>query len=122
MAKLTIVFGALIALVGAVGYVTTHFWHAFISVGLGVVLMLLGVGANTAEAKRRMLLMHIAVTVGLLGFLGTIPGLIGVIKMLAGASILRPAAAEVQSATCVLCLVFALMCVRSFVAARRARA
>jgi len=31
-------------------------------------------------------------------------------------------AAEVQSATSVLCLIFVLLCVRSFIAARRARA
>jgi hypothetical protein len=31
-------------------------------------------------------------------------------------------AAEVQSATSILCLIFVLLCVRSFIAARRARA
>lgn len=135
MAKLTMVFGALIALVGVFGYVETHFWHALIPVGLGVLLMVLGVVANTPEQKRRMLAMHIAVTVGLLGFLGTIPGLIALPGYLSGshepsaaervhAGILtgHRMAAEVQSATSILCLVFVLLCVRSFIAARRARA
>jgi hypothetical protein len=31
-------------------------------------------------------------------------------------------AAEVQSVTSILCLIFVLLCVRSFIAARRARA
>jgi len=130
MAKLAMVFGVLIALVGVGGYIATHFWHALIPVGLGVLLLLLGLAANTNDVKRRMLAMHIAVTVGLLGFLGTIPGLIAMGGYLTGH---RPAAvggieighmlaAEVQSATSILCLIFVLLCVRSFVAARRARA
>ncbi len=134
MAKLTIVFGALIALVGVFGYVETHFWHALIPVMLGLLLIVLGVVANTPDQKRRMLAMHIAVTVGLLGFLGTIPGLIALPRYLsdtynpsvadqvhAGVLTGHKMAAEVQSATCILCLVFVLLCVRSFIAARRAR-
>ena len=71
---------------------------------------------------------------GLLGFLGTIPGLIAIAKFAAGSaqevanhmqvgsiSVARRAA-EVQSATNLLCLVFVVLCVRSFIAARRARA
>ena len=134
MAKLTIVFGALIALVGVFGYVETHFWHALIPVALGLLLMVLGAVANTPEQKRRMVAMHIAVTIGLLGFLGTIPGLIALPGYLSGthhdsaAEHLQTGlltghkmAAEVQSATSILCLVFVLLCVRSFIAARRAR-
>jgi hypothetical protein len=134
MAKLTMIFGVLIALVGGVGYAITHFWHALIPVALGVILLLLGFVANTEDRKRRMLAMHIAVTVGLLGFLGTIPGLIAIARFAAGSaqdaathmqvgsiSVARRAA-EVQSATNLLCLVFVLLCVRSFIAARRARA
>ena len=135
MAKLTAVFGVLIALVGVVGYVQTHFWHALIPVVLGVLLILLGLVANTSDPKRRMMAMHIAVTISLLGFLGTIPGLIAIAGFVTGSHqsssseqaqvgtlFVHKMAAEVQSATCILCLVFVLLCVRSFIAARRARA
>lgn len=135
MAKLTMVFGVLIALVGVAGYAATHFWHALIPVVLGFLLVLLGLIANTDDVKRRMLSMHIAVTLGLLGFLGTIPGLIAMVGFLTGSHQQTPAeqvqvgtlsvhkmAAEVQSATSILCLIFVLLCVRSFIAARRARA
>ncbi len=134
MAKLTVLFGALIALVGVVGYYETHFWHALIPVVLGFLLAVLGLVANTDDQKRRMITMHIAVTLGLLGFLGTIPGLIAMAGYLTrshqntaneqiqvGALSVHKLAAEVQSATSILCLVFVLLCVRSFIAARRAR-
>jgi hypothetical protein len=130
MAKLAMVFGVLIALVGVTGYVETHFWHAFIPVVLGLLLILLGFLASTDDPKRRMLAMHIAVTIGLLGFLGTIPGLIAMGGYLsghapaavAGVQVGHKLAAEVQSVTSILCLIFVLLCVRSFIAARRARA
>lgn len=135
MAKLAMVFGVLVALVGVAGYIATHFWHALIPVVLGVLLILLGLVANTEDVKRRMVAMHIAVTVGLLGFLGTIPGLIAMVgfvtgrhqetaneRIEVGTLSVHKLAAEVQSATSILCLIFVLLCVRSFIAARRARA
>jgi len=60
MAKLAMVFGVLIALVGVCGYIETHFWHALIPVVLGFLLVFLGLLANTENVKRRMLAMHIA--------------------------------------------------------------
>lgn len=130
MSKLAIVFGVLIALVGVAGYVATHFWHAFIPVVLGALLVIFGAVANTEDVKRRMVAMHIAATLGVLGFLGTIPGLVALGGYLsghhqdevAGIAVGHKMAAEVQSATCILCLIFVLLCVRSFIAARRGRA
>ena len=129
------VFGVLIALVGVAGYIETHFWHALIPVVLGFLLVLLGLVANTEDVKRRMLAMHIAVMLGLLGFLGTIPGLIAMFGFLTGTHqetvnehiqvgmlSVHKLAAEVQTVTSILCLIFVLLCVRSFIAARRARA
>jgi hypothetical protein len=130
MSKLAIAFGILIALVGLAGYVATHFWHAFIPVVLGALLVIFGVVANTENVKRRMVAMHIAATLGVLGFLGTIPGVVALGGYLsghhqdevAGIAVGHKTAAEVQSATCILCLIFVLLCVRSFIAARRVRA
>jgi hypothetical protein len=130
MSKLAIAFGILIALVGVAGYVATHFWHAFIPVVLGALLVIFGVVANTENVKRRMVAMHIAATLGVLGFLGTIPGVVALGGYLSGhhqdevacIAVGHKTAAEVQSATCILCLIFVLLCVRSFIAARRVRA
>ncbi len=122
MAKLTIVFGILLILLGAVAFVVLgHHPHTLIPAAFGLLLVLFGSLAHTPDSKRRMLFMHIAVTVGLLGFLGTIPGIIGIIRMAAGQVVARPDAATVQTIMGVLCLIFVALCVRSFIAARRAR-
>ena len=122
MAKLTIVFGILLLLLGACAFVVLgHHPHTLIPAAFGLLLVLFGALANTPDSKRRMLFMHIAVTVGLLGFLGTIPGIIGIIRMAAGQTVARPDAATVQTIMGMLCLLFVGLCVRSFIAARRSR-
>ncbi len=124
MAKLTIFFGVLLILVGAVAYTgLAHHPHALIPAAFGVVLAIFGALANTPDSKKRMLFMHIAVTVGLLGFLGTIPGIIATIRRAAGQVVASPVpdAATVQTVMGIICLVFVLLCVRSFIAARRSR-
>jgi hypothetical protein len=65
--------------------------------------------------------MHIAVTVGLLGFLGTALAIWQQIQLWRGVSFPFPAAVEEKAAMSVLCLIFTLICVRSFIAARRDR-
>ena len=121
VAKLTIVFGGLLIVLGGVAYALLHHGHTLIPAGFGLLLVIFGALANTEDAKKRMLFMHIAVTVGLLGFLGTIPGIIGIIRMAAGHTVARPDAARVQALMGAICFVFVALCVRSFIAARRAR-
>jgi hypothetical protein len=83
--------------------------------------MICGGLAMTEDVKRRMLWMHIAVTVGLVGFL--FPGVMAVMAYVKahGSAPARPAATEEQAAMAVICLVFVALCVRSFIAARRGR-
>ena len=122
MGNLTIVFGVLLALVGAGAFaILGHHPHTLIPAAFGLVLIVLGVLANTPDTRRRMLFMHIAVTVGLLGFLGTIPGIIGVFQMASGHATARPDAARAQAMMGAICLAFVLLCVRSFIRARRMR-
>jgi len=125
MAKVTIVVGVLLIALGLGAFFLfgqqSHGIHSLIPAVFGLLLVIFGALANTPVAKKRMLFMHIAVTVGLLGFLGTIPGILGVLQMAAGHGIARPEAAKVQALMGSLCLVYVLLCVRSFIAARRAR-
>jgi hypothetical protein len=122
LAKLTIVFGVLLIALGVAGFVLTGSQHptALIPVGFGLVLCVCGVLANTEDSGRRMLWMHIAVTVGLLGFLAT--GARVVMKYVAtGGAGFLDAAIEAQLSMCVLCGIFVALCVGSFVSARRSR-
>ena len=125
MAKLTIGFGAVLILLGAWGFVSTGSAHstALIPTGFGLVLALAGALANTENAKRRMLWMHVAVTVGLLGFLGAASRVTVEYSHAHGAPLAPEAAVAVgyQLAMAAICLLFVGLCVRSFIAARRSR-
>lgn len=123
MAKLAIGFGVVLIIVGIASFILTGSTHptSLIPVWFGIVLGICGVLANTADARRRMLWMHIAVTVGLLGFL--FPGFMAIKEWVAasGGPLAHPAAVQEQGVMSVLCLIFTALCVRSFIAARRSR-
>ena len=123
MAKLTIGFGILLILLGIFGFVATGSAHptALIPAAIGLFFVLFGVMANTENSKKRMLWMHISVTVALLVFLGMIPADIDTIRLAHGAYFPHPAAVEEKGALSLLSLIYVLFCVRSFIAARRSR-
>ena len=52
---------------------------------------------------------------------GTIMGLIQWFQMLAGATLKNPPATESKAVMALLCLIYVALCVRSFIAARKAR-
>jgi len=124
MAKTTISFGVILILLGIFGFVVagSHAPTALIPTYVGLLLGILGFLAITEDGKKRMLYMHIAVTVGLLGFLGTAKGIYDSIRMLLGRQFPHPIAVKEKAAMSILLLIFVVFCVRSFVAARRARA
>jgi len=123
MAKLTIGFGILLILLGVFGYVATGSSHptALIPTGIGILFVIFGVMANTENSKKRMLWMHISVTVALLTFLGMIPSAIDCIRLAHGVSFPYPAAVEEKAALGLFSLIYVLFCVRSFITARRSR-
>src|SRR5277367_3489395 len=100
MAKLTIVFGLVLILLGIFGFVVTghHAPTALIPAIVGLILAILGFLANTEDAKKRMLYMHIAVTIGLLGFLGTVKSIFDYISMVGGRQFPHPIAVEEKAA------------------------
>jgi hypothetical protein len=123
MAKLTILFGVLLILLGGVSFVLTgqKFPTSLIPVAFGILLAIFGGLALTPDSRRRMLFMHIAVTVGLLGFLATAPALFSAFQLFKGKLFPYPAAIEEKAAMSGLMLIYVLLCVRSFIAARRTR-
>lgn len=122
MSALTLVFGILFIILGVGGFVLTGSEHktALIPAALGIGLVICGVLAR--KDKMRKHAMHAASALGLLGILGPIPGVIKYVKMLSGETIERPQAAMAQTLMCVMSIIFVALCVRSFIAARRARA
>ena len=125
MAKFTLGTALVLIILGFAFFVATgsHAPTALIPAYFGIVLGILGLLANTEDSKRRMIMMHIAVTVGLLGVI--IPGWRAASAFVAssnGATLVRPLAVKEEIAMAIICLIFVLMCVRSFIAARRLRA
>jgi hypothetical protein len=124
MAKVTVLFGVLLIILGAASYILTghKFPTSLIPVAFGILLATFGSMAETPDSRRRMLFMHIAVTVGLLGFLATAPALIQVVQLFKGTKLfLYRRAVEEKAAMSGLMLIYVLLCVRSFIAARRSR-
>jgi len=122
MAKITIGLGLVLIALGLGGYVGTGREHltALIPVLFGLPLLILGLIA--LKERRRKGAMHVAVVIGLLGFAGTVRGLMRLPVLLTGGQLDRPAAVAVQAAMAIVCFVFVLLCVRSFIKARRAGA
>ena len=125
MAKITVLFALMLVALGLLGYVGTGSTHptALIPTWFGIVLSITGVLAKSEDPKRRMLWMHIAVTVGLLGFL--FPGGRGGMEVMEahckGVPLAHPEAVYEQFAMALICLVFVGLCVGSFITTRRVR-
>jgi hypothetical protein len=86
---------------------------ALIPALFGIVLAALGAAARAKEDLRKHL-MHAAVTVGLLGFLMT-AGRLGMNL----SRLTLNAATVAQIAMSLVCLIFVILCIKSFVDARR---
>ena len=118
---------------------------ANVTIGLGIVLLALGLGSYFGSGRTsvtalipaffglpllalgwlalkenvRKHAMRAAFAISLLGCVGTVRGLAKLPRLLTGGEVERPTAVAIQSAMSVLCGVFVLLCVRSFIKARR---
>jgi len=121
MPRITVIFSFIYIALGLGGYFLTGAVHktALIPAVIGVVLLVLGLLGG--KEKLRMHVMHAALLVGLLALLGTARGLLKLPAAFDGTAD-RPAAVFAQAATALLSIVFLGLGVRSFIAARRARA
>ena len=113
--------GVLLMIIGVAGYVIGTMGDrgsitALIPTFIGVILVLLGLVSNAKENLRKHL-MHAAVLVALVGFIATTGRLISRLSEFT----MSPAVLS-QAATAVLCLVFVILAIQSFAAARRERA
>jgi hypothetical protein len=122
MAKVTLVLALLLVALGLAGYIGTGSVHptALIPAWFGLALGIFGYLAISPNESRRKLFMHINVTIGLLGFLG---GLAEAIRgyLHARAAGLEPDQIALTSKLTMagLLFIYVILCVRSFIAARR---
>jgi len=123
MAKVTIAVGIILMLLGIgffLGLSETRSLTALIPALFGLPIFAFGLVARD-EFKRKHA-MHAAVLFGLLGFLGSFS--MGFPKwriLFSGGEIPRPLAAYEQLAMAIICGVFVILCVKSFIAARKAK-
>jgi hypothetical protein len=134
LAKLTLFFAVLLVVLGLAGYLGTGSQHptALIPAWIGLALGIGGFLAVSPNEGRRKLFMHINVTIALLGFLGTC------VEIVRSVLVMRHAIGQAGAAPgtlsydqdfliafaskftlAALLLMYVLLCVRSFIAARR---
>ena len=122
MAKVTLIFALLLVILGLAGYLGTGSLHptALIPMWIGLALGIFGFLAISPNEGRRKLFMHVNVTIGLLGFLGgAIEAVRGYVHAVS-AGLTPDAIALASKATLAgLMLIYVILCVRSFIAARR---
>jgi hypothetical protein len=124
MSRAAIVFGLLLIALGLVGYLSPDILGtvgekgtsptALIPAGFGAVLLLCGLIVEFAP-KARKHVMHLASVVGLLGVIGA------VMNLMRGPIDLEKASARSSILMAILCGLFLILCIRSFVLIRTAR-
>jgi hypothetical protein len=121
MVKLSITYGVIFILMGLTSYfgISSESITALIPAFFGIPMLILGwLGLNEKYLKHTM---HGAAVLMLLGFFGTIGGLIKFFKMLGGVQPERPAAITVQTIMALMCMLFLILAVKSFIDARKNR-
>lgn len=119
MANITIVVGLILISLGMGGYfgTGTPSVTALIPAFFGGPILLLGALALKDSLRKHA--MHLAVMIGLLGCLGAIAN---VVRVLMKGDEIKPVAFGMTIAMGVVCGIFVVLCVRSFIQARKARA
>lgn len=117
MSKISIFFGLLLVTLGLAFYVATGSEKitALIPSFLGAAIILLGTIALVPKYKKHAA--HGAALVGLLGILG---GLGMGLKTVMAGNVERPLAVAEQFIMGIICIVYLVLCVKSFISARKA--
>ena len=121
MPTITIVIAALLIALGLVSRALSDSPSVTVLIPafLGAALLLAGLVAFKAEARKHA--MHAAALLAVLAIAGSVGALPQLPSLLSGGEVQRPLAVVARSVTFVLCAVFIVLAVRSFITARRAR-
>ena len=117
---MTLALGVALIIVGLAGYFLTGAVSLTALIPAAFGLVLAGAGLIARNERMRKHAMHAAVLVALIGFLGSIRGVLQIGALLDGTAA-RPAAVVSQAIMAVLTLGYIVMAVRSFVQARASR-
>ena len=118
MAKISMTFGIILIILGLYSYfgISSESITALIPTFLGIPVLILGfLGLNEKYLKHAM---HGTAVLMLLGFGGTVGGLIKFFRMLGGEVFERPSAITIQAIMALICLVFLILAIKSFIDAR----
>jgi hypothetical protein len=118
----SILIGVILTLLGFISYLASggESWTALIPAFIGIPMILLGYVAKKESARKHA--MHAALGLAMIGFLGSIRGLPGFLRLLSGEEIARPGAAIAQVIMALACIIFVALGVKSFIDARRKQA
>jgi hypothetical protein len=122
MAKISLIFALLLVALGLLGYISTGSVHptALIPTWIGLALGIFGFLAISPDERRRKVFMHINVTIALLGWIGTCVEITrSVMAAHAVGKSADPIAMYSKQLLALILIIYILLCVRSFVAARR---
>jgi multisubunit Na+/H+ antiporter MnhF subunit len=113
--------GLALVVLGIVGFVGSgaQSLTALIPSVIGAILA--GLGFAARQDSRRKLMIHIAIVIALIGFLGSIGGLTQIVDLITGDDVERPWAVAVQSVMAVVLLGYLIVAIKSFVDARTSR-
>ncbi|HTW47250.1 MAG TPA: hypothetical protein VMD92_04835 [Acidobacteriaceae bacterium] len=127
MAKVTLLFAVMLIALGWAGYAGSgrQYPTALIPLWFGLALAVFGALAISRSEARRKLFMHVNVTIGLLAFLGSaVEAVVGYGRPGPGgvneSGFLITAETSKELMACLM-LIYVLLCVRSFILARKAR-
>jgi hypothetical protein len=121
MPRIAIAYSAVLILIGVFGYIgsgaasVTALIPAFLGLPALVCAILAARGIKVA------MMMHLVAGIALLALLGTARSVPGAWDLVTGAEVTRAGATVAQFLTAVLSLVFLVLAIRSFIAARTAR-
>ncbi len=119
MAITTVLTGVLLIALGAGSFIGTGSAHktALIPALFGLPILICGLLAQ--NPARKALAMHIAVAIGIIGFVGS---LVSFLKGVNGPAMqTRPVAVEAQGFMALITALFVGLCIQSFIKARRSR-
>jgi uncharacterized membrane protein len=121
MVRLSIIIGILLTLLAVISYTLSRgaSWTALIPAFVGVPLIVLGIAGKRESMRRHV--MHAAVGLAMIGFLGSVRVLAEFVRILNGVTVERPGAVIAQILMSLACFIFVAFGVKSFVDARRKR-